>query len=333
MTALLVRLLVLTGIFASVFLISQVLVGGILNRRADRRAVNRRLALLASGMRHDEVATNLLKNAPPVLAAGASLFARARVGFIRMVMMSALPFDYRTLALWMGIGFGGVTAITLVLAWSARITLSAGVILLVLAIAASVAIGIPLMIVSRMAQRRRKRMEEQFPVALDIFTRGLRAGHPIPSALFLITEEMEDPIGSEFGIVSDEIAYGADLNDALLAMADRWNLEDMRMFVVSVSVQSETGGNLAEILDNLSTVIRARASLYLKVRALSSEGRMSAWMLTALPILSFLGTFALSPKFYLEVAQDQIFLIGFPALIVLYAIGVLIIRRMVDLKV
>jgi len=332
-TALLIRLLVLTGIFASVFLFSQVVVGGIVNRRAERRAVNRRLALLNSGMRHDDVASSLLKNAPPVLLPGATLFERARVGFIRMVMMSAVQTEYRTLAIWMGIGFCAAAAFTLVLAWGARVTLNAGVILLVLAIAGAVAIGLPLMVLSRIAQRRRKRMEEQFPVALDIFTRGLRAGHPISSALFLITEEMEDPIGSEFGIVGDEIAYGADLNDALLGMADRWDLEDMRMFVVSVSVQSETGGNLAEILDNLSTVIRARASLYLKVRALSSEGRMSAWMLTALPVLSFLATFAVSPTFYLEVAQDRIFLIGFPALIALYAVGVLIIRRMVDLKV
>jgi tight adherence protein B len=333
MTALLVRLLVLTGIFASVFLISQVIVGGVLNRRADRRAVNRRLAMLASGMRHDAVATSLLKNAPPVLAADASLIERARVGFIRMVMMSAVQIEYRTLALWMGVAFCTAAAFTLVLAWGAHVWLTAGVVLLVLAVAGAIAIGLPLMVLSRIAQRRRKRIEEQFPVALDIFTRGLRAGHPISSALFLITEEMEDPIGSEFGIVGDEIAYGADLNDALLAMADRWDLEDMRMFVVSVSVQSETGGNLAEILDNLSTVIRARASLYLKVRALSSEGRMSGWMLTVLPVLSFLGTFAVSPKFYLEVAQDRIFVFGFPMLIALYALGVFIIRRMVDLKV
>jgi tight adherence protein B len=176
-------------------------------------------------------------------------------------------------------------------------------------------------------------MEEQFPVALDIFTRSLRAGHPIASAIHLITEEMPDPIGSEFGLVSDEISYGAELTDALAAMAERWNLEDMRMFVVSVSVQSETGGNLAEILENLSSVIRARASMYMKVRALSSEGRMSAWMLTALPVLTLLGVVAISPQFYFDVAQDPIFIFGFSALLVLYAIGVIIIRRLVDLKV
>lgn len=333
MTALLIRLLVLTGIFASVFLISQVVVGGFLERRADRQAINRRLTMLRSGMGTDDVAASLLKNAPPTLDADASIFERARVGFIRMIMMSALQVDYRTVISWMGAAFCVVVVVITALAWSAHFVLTAGVILLVVIIAAAVAIGLPLMFISRAAQRRRKRMEEQFPVALDVFTRALRAGHPISSALFLITEEMEDPIGSEFGLVADEVSYGADLNDALLAMADRWDLEDIRMFVVSVSVQSETGGNLAEILDNLSTVIRARASLYLKVRALSSEGRMSGWMLTVLPVFAFVTTFALSPAFYLEVAQDRIFLIGFPALLALYALGVLMIRRMIDLRV
>ena len=130
-------------------------------------------------------------------------------------------------------------------------------------------------------------MQEQFPVALDVFVRGLRAGHPIAAALDLLTVEMPDPIGSQFGVVVDEVTYGAELRDALQAMAERWDLDDMRMFVVSLSVQSETGGNLAEILDNLSKVIRERQSMMLKVRALSSEGRMTAIMLTVLPIFAF----------------------------------------------
>ena len=112
--------------------------------------------------------------------------------------------------------------------------------------------GIPLLFLQFRANRMRKKMQDQFPVALDVFVRGLRAGHPIAAALDLLTVEMPDPIGSQFGIVVDEVTYGADLRDALTAMADRWDLDDMRMFVVSLSVQSETGGNLAEILENLS---------------------------------------------------------------------------------
>jgi len=105
------------------------------------------------------------------------------------------------------------------------------------------------------------------------------------------------------------------------------------MFAVCVSVQGETGGNLAEILTNLSSVIRDRASLYLKVRALSSEGRMSAWMLSLMPVLTFLVLFLVNPGFYLEVARDPLFVVTFSALLVLYLIGVLWIRNMINLKV
>ena len=144
---------------------------------------------------------------------------------------------------------------------------------------------------------------------------------------------MEDPIGSEFGMVSDEVSYGAQLTDSLQSMAERWDMDDLRMFVVSLSVQSETGGNLAEILENLSKVIRERSALYLKVRALSSEGRMTGWMLTVLPIFAFVSLFAINPGFYLNVARDPIFFIGFPALILWYLVGVLMIRKLVNFEV
>ena len=333
MSGLLVRLFILIAIFASVFLISQVMLSALASWRGDRNAVNRRLFMLRAGLDRDEVNQSLLKNAPPVLSPDAGIFERIHVSFTRMVMMSGVRFETRQLIVGMAIGACVLTGAILLFAVGAQFRLTVGVVQLVLVVAVALAVGLPVIVISRIAQRRYKRMEEQFPVAIDIFTRSLRAGHPIASAIFLVTEEMADPIGSEFGLVSDEVAYGAELTDALAAMAERWNLEDMRMFVVSVSVQSETGGNLAEILENLSNVIRARASMYMKVRALSSEGRMSGWMLTVLPVLTLISLFLVSPGFYFDVAQDPIFLIGFPALLLLYGIGVLIIRRIVDLKV
>jgi tight adherence protein B len=333
MTALLVRLAVLIAIFASVFLVSQVLVAAYVNRRAERATINRRLALMQAGYDQEAVASALLKNAPPTLEPNATYFESAWVSFVRMVMMSGINVQSRSFAFGMAIAFGALLVVILGAAWLLKFTITTGVVMLVIVVALAAAVGLPLLYVSRKAQKHRQRMEEQFPLALDIFTRSLRAGHPIASAIVLVTDEMSDPIGSEFGLVADEVAYGAELTDALLGMAERWNLDDMRMFVVSVSVQSETGGNLAEILQNLSTVIRARASMYMKVRALSSEGRMSAVMLTALPILSFVGLFAMNPGFYLDVASDPIFVIGFPGLLLLYAVGVFTIRRMVDLQV
>jgi len=324
----LLRFAGLLALFAATAILVQYAMNVVLTRQFAQHAINRRLKLLRSGVAREEI-TGLIR---PDAVGGLGRYAL--VGrFFRLAGRAGIRMSPRTLAA--GLLMATVVIFLLLLALSASLggSLTPGVFLLLLAVAVSAGIGLPLLFIGSRATRRAKRMEEQFPAAIDVFTRALRAGHPVGSAIALLVGEMEDPIGSEFGIVGDEIAYGADLNDALLGMAERWDLEDMRMFVVSVSVQSETGGNLAEILDNLSSVIRARASLYLKVRALSSEGRMSAWMLTVLPLLSFLATFALSPKFYLEVAQDPIFLVGFPALIVLYAVGVLIIRRMVDLKV
>lgn len=333
MTGIIIRLVVLIAVFASVFLLSQLMLRIAWERKVETGAVNQRLKLLRAGLAREQVTQALLKNAPLTLDPDASFLQRMRVRFMRMVMMSAIPIETGRLFLLMTVGFATISVVILVLAWSVKFNLTLGVIQLTLVMAAAIAFGLPWVVISRMAQNRRKRMEEQFPVSLDIFTRSLRAGHPIASAIDLVTNEMEDPIGSEFGLVADEVSYGANLTDALLAMAERWDLEDMRMFVVSVSVQSETGGNLAEILENLSKVIRARASMLMKVRALSSEGRMTGWMLTGLPIFTFVLLFLANPGFYLDVAQDPIFIFGFPALLLLYGIGVFTIRRLVDLKV
>ena len=206
---------------------------------------------------------------------------------------------------------------------------------IVISLTFAIALGavIPIVALNFKASRTRKKMEEQFPVALDVFVRGLRAGHPIAAALELLTVEMPDPIGSQFGLAVDEVTYGAELRDALQDMAERWDSDDMRMFVVSLSIQNETGGNLAEILENLSRVVRERHAMYLKVRALSSEGRMTGWMLSVLPIFSFLLLFSMSPRFFLDVANDPWFVPGFVLLGINYTIGVLIIRKMIDLKV
>jgi len=333
MTALLIRLAALVAVFASVFLLSQLLLSGWLNRRAQSRAINKRLKLLQSGLNREAVVSILRRNQPLRLSDGAGLFERTIYRFQQLVQTSGVAIETRTVLALMVFGFLALASVLLFAGWTVRAKVSPGLIELVIGISAAAVIGLPLLILGQIALRRRKRMEEQFPLALDIFTRALRAGHPVASAIELVTQEIGDPLGSEFGMVSDEVAYGAELTDALLGLADRWGIEEIRMFVVSLSVQSETGGNLAEILENLTKVIRERASLFMKVRALSSEGRMSAWMLTALPILTMLSVFAVSPKFYLDVVDDPIFLYGYVSLMLLYGLGVYIIRRMIDLKV
>ncbi|HKX78250.1 MAG TPA: type II secretion system F family protein [Novosphingobium sp.] len=328
-----VRLAILLGIFASVFLMSQVALGTAWRNRAKVAAINTRLRMIRIGAGRAEIAARLRKNAPSEFEQFPPFIATRLREFQRMFFAAALPLTIGQAVLAMALVFLVLCAILLLGVAYAALPLTAGVVLLVAVLAGAIAFVLPYFVVGIFAQRRRKRMEQQFPVAIDIFVRALRSGHPVASAIDLLTQEMEDPIGSEFGLVSDEVSYGAELTDALDAMAERWDLEDIRMFVVSLSVQIETGGNLAEILENLADVIRARASLYLKVRALSSEGRMTGWILSVLPIVTFVGMFMVNPRFYLDVARDSIFLIGFPSLIALYFLGVFWIRKLVDIKV
>lgn len=333
MVQILVRMILLLAIFASVFLVSQILLSGFWARRSHTAAINKRLQMLERGSTPEQVMAQLRKNAPREYPDLHPLIAVRLAKFDRTMMASSLPITALQVLGLMGIAVLVIAAVLLVAVVKAGFPVSAGTLLIIVVLAFCIAFALPMLILNAVAQRRRKRIEQQFPIALDVFVRALRAGHPIASAIELLTREMEDPIGSEFGVISDEVAYGSELTAALAGMAERWDLDDMRMFVVSLSVQNETGGNLAEILQNLSDVIRARASLYMKVRALSSEGRMTGWMLTVLPILTFVGLFLVNPRFYLDVAQERMFIIGAVILIAMYTSGLLMIRKMVDIKV
>jgi tight adherence protein B len=136
--------------------------------------------------------------------------------------------------------------------------------------------------------------------------RSLRAGHPVPIAITMVSREMGDPIGSEFGIVSDEITYGADLESALRNLYFRVGTDDLPLFVTAVAIQGSTGGNLGEILENLSSVIRQRFKMRRKIRALAAEGRASALILSSLPIALFLIIQVVAPNFYGSVWQEDL---------------------------
>ena len=140
---------------------------------------------------------------------------------------------------------------------------------------------LPFVALRFMRSRRHSRFGAQFPDALDVIVRSLRAGHPVPVAIAMVAREMPDPVGTEFGIVSDEITYGADLETAMRNLYFRVGQEDMPLFVTAVAIQTSTGGKLSEILENLSGVIRLRFKMRRKVRALAAEGRFSAMLLSA----------------------------------------------------
>jgi tight adherence protein B len=163
--------------------------------------------------------------------------------------------------------------------------------------------------------------------------RSLQAGHPISAAISLVSKEMGDPIGTEFGIAVDEMTYGLDMREALYNMGRRIEIQDFQYVVVSINIQHETGGNLAEVLRNLSTVIRDRFRMFKKIRALSSEGRLSAIVLSFLPFAVGAIIFTGNPGFYLNVADDPLFLPMMAAALGLMLAGIFIMYRMVNFRV
>jgi tight adherence protein B len=165
---------------------------------------------------------------------------------------------------------------------------------------------VPFMVLRFMRSRRHKRFGVQLPEALELITRSLKAGHPVPVAVGMVGREMPDPIGTEFGIVADEVTYGSDLVTALSNMYQRVGHEDLPLFVTAVSIQSTSGGNLREILDGLSNVIRERGKLRRKIRSISTEGRMSAYILTAIPALLFAAMQVMMPDFYNSVMDQSL---------------------------
>lgn len=319
-------------VFIATVLLVEGMAGYLHGMWREKRRLNRRLRLLSSGLGRAET-LSLLRRAPratpPVRGLAGVWFNRIE----RLLGQAGITMQAGRFLLIMAASGVGFLLLSLLFAYVMVGSLSPGGIFLCLLLAVAIGFGLPLAVLERLRDLRLKKLEEQFPVALDVFVRGLRAGHPIASALALLAEELSDPIGSEFGIAHDETIYGLELRDALRNMASRCGLADMHMFAVCISVQHETGGNLAEILENLTRVIRDRAAMVLKVRALSSEGRMTAAMLTVLPVLAFVALFLVNPAFYLDVAGDPAFFPAALTLLTLYGIGVFTIRRMTDLKI
>lgn len=153
---------------------------------------------------------------------------------------------------------------------------------------------------SRLLVARRERLrlfEQQLPDVLDVLARALRAGHAFSGALSMVASESRDPIATEFRITFDEVNFGLSLHDALLNLAARVPSTDLRYFVIAVLLQRDTGGNMAELLDRLSALIRARFRLFAKIRVLSAEGRLSAWILSLLPFVAAGLINLINPKF------------------------------------
>lgn len=197
----------------------------------------------------------------------------------------------------------------------------------------AIALLLPLAVLGYLRGRRRKKFAALLPDAVDVLVRSLRAGHPLPVAISMVGREMPDPIGTEFGMTADEMTYGLDLETAMGNMNARVGQDDLALLVVAVSIQSKTGGNLAEILQNLSKVLRARFKMRRRIKAVSAEGRVSAIGLSTLPFLVFGVLMLMAPNFYGDIWDDPTTLQVLGFAVGLMTVGNIIMFRMVNFRI
>lgn len=198
---------------------------------------------------------------------------------------------------------------------------------------AGLAAVVPYLYAARAKTRRLVQLELQLPDALDLISRAMKAGHAFPTGLKMVADEMNDPIASEFGTAFDEVNFGISMQDALLNLATRIPSTDLRYFVIAVLIQRETGGNLSELLGNISSIVRARLKLLGQIRVLSAEGRLSAWVLCLLPFAAAFFINLKNPKYLVPLYEDptgQRMLIGMS---VAMLFGILWMRKIIRIRV
>lgn len=192
---------------------------------------------------------------------------------------------------------------------------------------------IPPLMVSSQRSRRMNQLQQQLPEAADLIARSLRAGHALPSTLQMVADEMPEPICTEFRSVADEINYGLGLQPAMQRLAQRVPLDDLRFLVIAVLIQRESGGNLAELMQKMATLIRERLKLFGQIRSLSAEGRLSGLILFFLPIFMALLIAMVNPNYIGKLTEDPmgITLLGIACVQML--LGALWMRKIVNLRV
>lgn len=256
------------------------------NKASYRSQLNRRLRLMKNQPNRELILVQLRRERS-LTAAGT--YSSAFTSLNRLVLQSGLKLSVGKLAVVCAVVF----AVAFLAIWTVRGSLvQAGI------AALFCSTFLPLMVLRIKRSRRHKAFGAQFPDSIDIIVRSLKAGHPVPVAISMVAREMPDPIGSEFGMVSDEVTYGADLETAMRSLYFRVGQDDLPLFVTAVAIQGSTGGNLSEILQNLSAIIRLRFKMRRKVKALAAEGKYSAIILSGLPIAMFAILQSMTPDFY-----------------------------------
>jgi tight adherence protein B len=308
-------------IFAAVFAAGQV-VYGLVRMGGAKRVVNKRLALAESGLGIGDIVGELRKQR------GMRQDGKHKMSWSTsladLIVRSGIPYQPRKWALT--IAGMGLSAGMLIFLFSRNPFLAA-------AAAVAAAIGPPFAYLKFMASRRAKALSIQLPDALEVIVRSLEAGHPVPTAIALVGREMLDPIGSEFGMAADEIAYGSTLEMAVAHIAARCRHPDIDLFAATIRLQDRSGGNLVGLLRMSAHTVRERRKLRMKIAAATSEGRISAIILTAAPFC-VLGILQLiQPHFYGDVIHEKVVQYGLGGLGFWMFVGNLVMRQMINMRI
>jgi len=284
--------------------------------------VNRRLDMLDKGGNREQVLDQLRKEMTqhmksqsiPIYSLLADRAQKANIAFtpIQLILM---------MVVLSGVSFALLTTLT-----------DVGVPIRAL-VAVLMGIGSVYVWVNGRAKKRMNMLAEQLPEAVELMVRSLRVGHPFSSAISIVAREVPDPLGTEMGMISDEAAYGRDMGETLKAMAERLDNQDMRFLAVAVTIQQTSGGNLAEILDGLAKVIRARFRLFRRVAAITAEAKWSGNLLSAFPVLALLGINLVKPDYYDDVMQSPLFIPAVLIVVAFLVVNLLVMRALVDIKV
>jgi tight adherence protein B len=227
----------------------------------------------------------------------------------------------------------GLVSLGIVVVLSAALIAKGLPLLLAVLIGLFIGIGLPHKIISKMIKRRVAKFTARFPDAIELMVRGLRSGLPISETLGIVADELPGAIGDEFRTVSDKMKIGRTMEAALQDVADRLGTPEFQFFVITLAIQRETGGNLAETLANLADVLRKRAQMKLKIKAMSSESKASAWIVGSLPFIVFLLIWFINGEYMQNFFVDERLMIAGGGGLVWMGIGVFIMAKMVDFEI
>ncbi len=315
--------LIYIGIFVGVIMLVEGVYLMVFGKTISLSArVNRRLSLLEKGSSREDVLAKLRKELDqhtgtrtiPLYSLIADKAQKANIAFtppqLMMVMAGLTVASFMLLTILTGASF------------PIRLLVSVGM-----------GVGAVFYWVNSKAKKRLSMLEEQLPDAVELIVRSLRVGHPFVSAINTVAKEMSDPLGSELGIIADEAAYGRDVAESIQAMAERLDMQDLRFLAVAVGIQQTSGGNLAEILEGLANVIRARFKLFRKVNAITAEAKWSGMFLSAFPVLALIGINVAQPDYYADVMESPMFIPACAVVAVMLGVNVIFMRMMVNIKV